>query len=348
MQQPNLANDGVAQDTVPTGKALLPENNDFRLKFNRSDFMFDHGLAYHPLFELPKLAALAARIPDHRDFRYWQNGRVKVNEKWGANPAPRLSLDDTIRGIASNDSLVLLKHAEQDEIYGPLLQEILQRIWSFIAPEAQADVVLGESLIFINSPNRKTAYHLDLESNFLLQITGEKLIHVFDCRDRTITPHEEIENQCAGDANGAVYKPEMDHAAHSYRLTPGHGVHFPSLGPHWVQNGPELSISININYDLTSIHHRLRRVYRMNRMLRRFGLKPTPPGESPVLDTLKTGLSVAAGSIIKSVNNLVKPADEADTYPHWRPRRHATSPGVPNTPSHSSRDRATTTGSGVG
>jgi hypothetical protein len=46
---------------VPTGDALLPDNGEYFKKFNRHDFMFDHGLAHHPLFELSSLKELARR-----------------------------------------------------------------------------------------------------------------------------------------------------------------------------------------------------------------------------------------------------------------------------------------------
>src|ERR1700736_2469873 len=89
---------------VPTGNALLTDNGEFKKNFNRSDFAFSHGLADHPLFELSAVAKLANRIPKLQDFVYWQNGRVKVDDKWNANPAPRLSLEETIEGIGRNDS----------------------------------------------------------------------------------------------------------------------------------------------------------------------------------------------------------------------------------------------------
>lgn len=307
----------TADAPLPTGEALLPPAADFAEKFNRTDFVFRHGLAHHPLFEPAALARLAQRIPKIEGFVYWQNGKVKVNEKWGSNPAPRLSLEETIDGIAHNDSLVILKHAEQDTVYGPVLREILQRIWSFTSPEAQADIVLGESLIFLNSPNRKTAYHMDLESNFLLQIAGVKQCHVFDCTDRTLTPHVELENHCGGDHNGAVYKPDREKEAHCHRLLPGYGVHFPSTAPHWVQNEGDVSVSININYDLISLHHRLSRVYRVNKTLRRIGITPTDPGRSPLLDTLKRNVSAGVGSVLR----IARRRDPAQDYPAWRPAR---------------------------
>ena len=220
-QSANVVEGDKPRYSLPTGEQLLPWSAEFGEKFNRTDFVFDHGLAHHPLFELPALLGLAERIPKYKDFVYWQNGRVKVNDRWEANPGPRLSLPETIAGIAHNDSLVILKHAEQDPVYGPMLQEILQRIFSFTSASAQNDIVMGESLIFINSPRRTTAYHMDLESNFLLQIAGEKFTHVHDCADRTITPHEELESHCGGNYNGAIFKPQRAKDAHDFHLKTG-------------------------------------------------------------------------------------------------------------------------------
>jgi len=262
---------------------------------------------------------------------YWQNGRVKVNDRWEANPGTRLSLEETILNIAHNDSLVVLKHAEQDPVYGPLLQEILQRIFSFTSPASQADIVLGESLIFLNSPRRVTAYHMDLESNFLLQIAGQKFVHVHNHADRSIVPHEELENHCGGDQNGAIFKPDRQDDAHHYRLTPGHGVHFPSTAPHWVENGDEMSISININFDLISVHRRMKRVYSLNRVMRRVGMKPSPPGTSAIRDAFKERASVGVDLLLALLRKReVKGDPAAAAYPVWRPSRGSSAPPAPS------------------
>jgi hypothetical protein len=207
-----------------------------------------------------------------------------------------------------------------------VLQEILQRIFSFTSPAAQEDIVLGESLIFLNSPRRLTAYHLDLESNFLLQVAGTKLVHVHDCADRSVTPHEELENFCGGDHNGAIFKPEREREAHFYELTPGHGVHFPSTAPHWVENGDDVSISININFDLVSIHRRMKRVYSVNRVIRRLGMRPTPPGASPLRDALKERASPGVDWALNLMHgkNRGPVAAVPPTYPVWRPFRSRT------------------------
>ena len=38
----------------------------------------------------------------------------------------------------------------------------------------RTDVTIGEVLILVSSPGRITPYHMDSETNFLLQVTGSK------------------------------------------------------------------------------------------------------------------------------------------------------------------------------
>jgi hypothetical protein len=171
--------------------------------FERKSFSFPHAFAGHPLFDVGGLRELARRLPNHPGFLYWQNGHVDVGGSWGDQPAQRLTLDQTFETIATNDSLIILKHAEQDPIYGPVLNEILTTIYNYAPASVRKDIVLGESLIFINSPKRKTIYHFDLESTVLLQVQGEKFVSVFDQTDRSLISDDVLEEYCAGNLNAA-------------------------------------------------------------------------------------------------------------------------------------------------
>ena len=181
---------------------------------------------------------------------------------------------------------------------------------------ARDDITIGESIIFISSPRRVTQYHIDLEANCLLQVSGEKIVHVFDQSDPSILSLEEIEKQCCGDQNAAVFRPDRQNAACSYEFKPGVGVHMPSMAPHWVQNGDNVSISININFDLRSVHRRLRAIHRFNRRLRRLGMTPSPPGRNLLLDTAKA--SIENGLI--AARRALKPRP-ANSFPVWTPSR---------------------------
>jgi len=72
-------------------------------------------------------------------------------------PGRKRPLDETIVNIEHNDSLVILKHTEQDPVYGPLLQQILRRVIDLSGTQMRCDVKVGEVLILISSPNRVTS-----------------------------------------------------------------------------------------------------------------------------------------------------------------------------------------------
>ena len=98
------------------------------------------------------------------------------------------------------------------------------------------------------------------------------------------------------DFNAAVYKPQFQNRAVSYKLAPGRGVHIPVNCPHWIENDDNVSISLSVNFQFKDSFRA--NPYRANFLLRKFGLQPTPPGRSPILDSLKS-FAVAPGVWIK-------------------------------------------------
>jgi hypothetical protein len=87
------------------------------------------------------------------------------------------------------------------------------------------------------------------------------------------------------DNNAATYRPQYQSRATVIELLPGQGVHIPVGAPHWVRNGPAVSVSLNINFHyLDAI---TADVYRTNYWLRRLGLNPTPPRVSAFKDAVK-------------------------------------------------------------
>src|SRR5216683_1657425 len=119
--------------------SLTDSEGLFRQNYNRKTFSFAHGLSSSPLFDLDSLIELSRRMPDHRD-TYWSNGKVAVGNGWEAGTDGRLSLQDTIAHIAENDSIVILKHTEQDPVYGPVLQDFLGRVVSLAGEQMRSDV----------------------------------------------------------------------------------------------------------------------------------------------------------------------------------------------------------------
>jgi hypothetical protein len=149
-----------------------------------------------------------------------------------------------------------------------------------------------EVILFITSPKRITTYHIDRECSLLLQIQGDKHISIFDRNDREVLSEEEIERFWSVDHNAPRYKPELQHHATVYELRPGNGVHIPVNAPHWVQNGDNISVSLNVNFQYRDTMRA--NLYRLNFLLRKMGLRPTPPGASPARDKVKSMAALPA------------------------------------------------------
>jgi hypothetical protein len=254
-----------------------PEGN-FPLHYNRSTFMFQHGLSGHPLLQLSSLIDLGDRLEKYNGC-YWSNGSVDVTDRWDKGADRRQSLRDTLENIEVNNSLVILKYVIHDPIAGPFFQDVLGALMRLAGPEMTEDVLVGRATILIASPRRITAYHIDQDLNYLLQIAGDKSFSVFDQPDRALVTDDELERYFSGDDSAAGFKPDRQSEATVYDLRAGSGVHVPCMAPHWARNGERVSIAVSCNFDLASVQH-LSLIYKTNRRLRSLGLSPRSPRDA--------------------------------------------------------------------
>lgn len=253
---------------------------EFSSRFNRGPFLIGHHLADHPLFELPRLLELARTLPE-KNVEY-NAGAVPVNCDPSKTPRNGLSIEETVRRIEECQSWMVLKYVDTDPSYRDVLHECLAEVRKHseaIAP----GMCQPEAFVFLTSPGSVTPYHMDPEHNFLLQIRGQKEMHVFD---REVVSDEELERFYDGAHRNMSYKDEFSAREKVFQLTPGKGLHVPVCAPHWVKNGPEVSVSFSITFRTPDLDHRSL-TYQVNGMLRRRGWKPTPVGRSPWRDRLK-------------------------------------------------------------
>src|SRR5262249_25898826 len=112
---------------------------------------------------------------------------------------------------------------------------------------------------------------------------------------------EDLERFYSGTPRQPEYREEYAARGVPYELLPGQGVHVPVTAPHWVQNGPEVSVSFSITFQ-TRASEKRSLVYRANHHLRRWGLRPTPVGRSGWRDGLKYTLSRVVRRLSRSAN----------------------------------------------
>ena len=281
----------AVSNQLPTrqNREMLLEIDDkiFREKFNRVPFLIHHNLSDHPLFGLKRLVELSRRL-DAQSVKY-NDGNLTVAANLEEAPGNGLSVEETMRRIEDHCSWMVLKNIQSDPAYGELLHQCLEEIKVHSEP-IDPGMCDPRAFVFISSPNAVTPFHIDPEINFLLQIRGSKTMSIFDPLDREILPEQNLEQfSLAEDLSIVKYRDEFQSRAFVAELSPGIGVHCPVTAPHWVKNGPAVSISFSITFRSISTHRR-HDVYWMNAHLRRWGISPTPVGSIRWKDDLKFSL----------------------------------------------------------
>lgn len=246
--------------------------------------LLDHKLAGHPLLQLDALAGLAQRIrPIDAEYN---RGDIPVGLDPADTPSNGLSVEETIRRIEECGSWMVLKFIEQDETYRAFLHEALAAIEPVVGKVTGA-MLKREGFIFISSPRAVTPFHFDPEHNILLQIRGSKTMTIFPADDETLVSGVEHERFHNGGHRNLPWQEPFTDRGQPFELIPGKAVYVPVKAPHWVQNGPEVSVSLSITWR-SEWSYREEYARRMNHLLRRAGVSPRSPHRWPHQNHLKS------------------------------------------------------------
>lgn len=256
-------------------------------------FGIGHDLADHPLFTLPRLIELANAMD--RDRIEYNSGDLQPNQDPFDAPKINLSAEETIRQIEHCHAWMVIKNVESDPEYKAFLNACLAEVAAStgVGPETMQDI---QGFIFVSSANSTTPFHIDAEENFLLQIKGDKFLHVFDNEDRTIISEQDMEISPSKHRN-QVYKPEFENRATVFEMSEGDGAYLPYMAPHWVCTGDRYSISIAVTWKSPRVA-KFNKIRYVNAALRKIGLPQSGPGHAPVWDSIKATAFDAAHMVI--------------------------------------------------
>jgi hypothetical protein len=263
-----------------------------------------HNFHEHPLFQVAELIKLGKELAPLEQCRFMRPGLTpaSVIAHDSRHPDGR-SIDEFFERLEEPGSSVALYNIEVIPRYQALLHAVVGTMQDSVESE-QPDVFRVNGFVFISAPPSVTPFHIDRENNFWLQLHGHKIMNVWDHRDRRIVPAEAVEDFIVTHSLRKVrYREEFRARSHEFHACPGDGVYFPSTSPHmtrsdpdWTAPGDRVSISIGVTF-YTSVTRKVARVHQVNRVLRRCGLSPRYPGESPRADAFKASLGGLVGSV---------------------------------------------------
>lgn len=233
---------------------------------------------------VPDLDAMLRRLPPERVF-------VRAaGEGADAGAIPRLPFDSRPLAdqlAARNLHVVALDLQNHDPAYA----EVLDRFVALVRPfyEKRGHTLVSPTIgIFLASGRSIVPFHTDLEHNFLMHIYGEKWLHVFPNDDWEILPAKARERMCVDTGAGRFleYKKEFEPRGKVIRFGPNVAGYQPPYCPHWVENGPNVTLSLLLSvYTSNEVNIRLNHVF--NHGLRRFGISPAKVGVHPGRDAIK-------------------------------------------------------------
>jgi hypothetical protein len=223
----------------------FPDLSAFAALYPEHPGKLHHQFTGHPMFELEALIALAARMRPV-DVEY-NRGNLPVGVDPDADILNGLSIADTIRGIEENGSWMVLKFIEQDPEYRALLDTALDELMPVVGT-VTGEMLKREGFIFISSPKAVTPFHFDPEHNILMQLRGTKAMTVFPADDEAIVAGIEHERFHLGGHRNLPWHEDNTAKGRVFDLSAGDAIYVPVKAPHWVQNGPTVSISLSITW----------------------------------------------------------------------------------------------------
>ncbi|MEM8687747.1 MAG: cupin-like domain-containing protein [Pseudomonadota bacterium] len=279
--------------TLDTAKA--------KTNLHQHPFQLDHALSDHQLFTLERLVELASKMP--RDKIEYNSGKVAINQDPDSTPQVNLEPAQVVREIETCGAWLVIKNVESEPAYRDLLAEFIGEL----AEASGLDAELFEDLqgfIFISSAGSTTPFHIDAEENILVQISGDKKVHVFENEDRSLVSEGEMEISPDGHRN-MHYQPSHEERAAVFNLKEGDAVHIPYMQPHWVGTGERYCISMAMTWKTPEVR-RLNKIRFMNGTLRRYGWVQNPPGHSALADGAKVLMHDLARAVLDPIRRSEK------------------------------------------
>ena len=272
--------------------------------FPDEPFRINHALVGHELLSLEALARLTGQLD--LDRVEYNSGRLMPDQRPEEVPAIDLAAAEIVRQIESTDAWLVLKNVETIPEYRSLIARLLNEAAARLGynSAAAAGMCDPQGFIFVASADAVTPFHIDYEQNFLVHLAGDKAMHVFDNRDRSLVPESELEVY-PGKHRNLRYREAFEDRATVFTMKPGDGLFLPYTWPHWVQTGDRFAISMAITWK-SKRELRLNSLYFVNAMMRKIGLSQPPPGRHPWYD----GTKIAAYSMARAA---IEPLRRSET-----------------------------------
>ena len=247
-----------------TAAPLLPDWTPEQKRDRREGIVtFRHRLAQTGLFSDASLAAMIDAHPRDMLDVCTMRQNPPPNERWIAGDPGRLSGAELVEAVKRGSLWLSLRQGMNVHA-----QPTLDRMMAEWTAQTADKVLSAKASILISGPNMGIFFQVYTAETMLWHLRGHKTMIVYPPQEAFV-PEQALEAILHKETlSDAPWRPEMEAHARHVPLGPGEAAHWELNAPHRVLNGPDLNVSVSMEYATPYSRH-LNGAYWFNGFLRR-------------------------------------------------------------------------------
>lgn len=258
--------------TEPFVLGLEPRD---RARVGREILRFNHRLADTGLFTDEALARLLDEHPRSETTICTMKENPPPDETWIAGEADGLSGAELVEAARRGALWVSPRSAMTRN---PRYKAVFDQVMGDFSRATGLKILTADAAVLISGARMGIFFHVDPAETMLWHVRGTKTIHVYPPRQDYVTEEALEAILLKENLSDLPYRPAMEADAEALDLEPGEAVFWPQHSPHRVVNGPNLNVSVSVEFS-TPRSALTNGVFYVNGVLRRrLGARPTSRG----------------------------------------------------------------------
>jgi len=213
--------------------------------FEHEIIRFRHTLGERPLFSDEGLVRVLDRYPREALGVFTMGHDVEDWRSWRRGTADGLDGERLLEAVKAGRLWLNLRHAND---HLPEFADLCAEIAAEKERRFRTKILNRDLGLLISSPSAQVFYHLDVPLSSLWQVRGSKQIWFYPRREPFVDPAW-LERCVRSTAEGQMpFDAAWDEQAVSFRMGPDDMVTWPQNMPHRVDNAPEMSVAVSMEY----------------------------------------------------------------------------------------------------
>ena len=271
--------------------------------FTHENLAFRHDLHNRPLFSDEGLVRLLDTYPRDALGVFTMGGDPVDWQSWRRGTDGGLSGEKLLEAAMAGRIWLNLRHTND---YLPDYRDLECEIFTETRAQTGLRTFKRDLGMLISSANAQVFYHLDVPLVSLWQLRGQKRVWVYPVAEPYVGDAQLERIVLKESAEQFAFSPQWDAGAQVHDLTPGKMVTWVQNGPHRIENGPMLNVSLSVEFMTPAALVRATVLY-ANGVLRKMGIQPRVQTAPHPFALAKFGLAraVKASGLSKTFEKIL-------------------------------------------